>query len=356
MRLSTVLSMVGLGVCAATFTFAQGCGGDDDNGGSSGGGGTAQTGKVPPASDGDPTSSTEERTFALHEIFLGEASRSGAASGTAWKSFGYNLDGLVTNVTDQSSPDLAKVCKRVGTAPASTHQDGDDGIDNAFGSQLVSLIQSFAPTPSKSISDAIKKGDFTILFKVKGLTDDAAQTNTGLSGQILVGTTFSESGTPSFSPSDDWPYLSEPKVDVSGAYVKDGTFVNGQSGATVRLALSIQGQQLALTVNKAIITFKHNPPNDALEGTIAGVIRTEELVDGIGKVAGNINTSLCSGSTIEGIKDSIRAASDMMANGTQDPNSTCDGISVGIGFTAKRVANPTQEKAPGADPPNPCDQ
>ena len=46
--------------------------------------------------------------------------------------------------------------------------------------------------------------------------------------------------------------------------------------------------------------------------------------------------------TVEGIKASIRQASDMMADGTQNPAVQCTGISVGLGFTAQEVGNPTK--------------
>lgn len=348
MKLSTALSMLGLGLGAAAFTLSQGC---SDDSTSTGGGGS--TGKVPPSAEGPPTTSTDERTFALRELHLGEADRKLVKNRDAWKEYGYNLDGLVTTVTNAQAPDLAKVCNRAPGAPATIHSDGTAGTDNSFGRNILTLLDPFAPTPSKSLTDAIAAGDFTILLKIKGLTDDPAQTNTGLSGTLLVGGEFGET-PPTFSPTDDWPFRASPQVPINGAYINDGVFVNGTGGATVELSLSIQGQTLALTINKAIITFKHQPPNDIVDGTIAGVIATEQFVNGISSVAGRFSTELCSGSTVEGIKDSIRQASDMMADGSQKPGVACDGISIGLGFTGKRVANPTKTAPEGEVPPDPC--
>lgn len=353
MKLRAALTLIGLGVGAATVAINQGCGDSDSNGGTA-----TQEGKVPPPPEGSPTTSTEERTFAVNSIMLGEADRSGNRDQNAWKSYGYNLDGRITNVTGATSPDLNAVCKRVEGAGPTVHQDGDEGIDNSFGKEILNnLLLSLISTPSKTISDAINAGDFTIMLKVKGLTDEPEQTNTGLSATLLVGGSFSDDPNvkPTFSPSDDWPYLKDPQIPISGAYINKGVFVNGTGGATVKLALSISGQNLTLNINKAIITFKHNPATKSLEeGTIAGVINTEEFVNGIASVAGRFSTDLCEGSTVEGIKDSIRQASDILSDGTQDPNKTCDGISVGIGFTAKQVGNPTKETEPGEAPPDPC--
>lgn len=350
MKLSTALSLFGLGLGGViALSSAQGCSSDDTS--STGTGGA--TGKVPPAAEGPATTSTDERTFALNNLYLGEADRSGNKNKDAWKDYGYNLDGQITVVTDAKSPDLAKVCNRAAGAPASVANDGNQGIDNAFGKEILKLLDPFAPTPSKSISDAIAKGDFTILLKIKGLTDDPAQTNTGLGGTLLVGGDFGDT-PPTFTQADDWPFRSDPQVPITGAYINKGVFVNGSGGATVKLSLSIQGQSLDLTINKALITFKHQPPNDLVDGTIAGVLSTEEFVNGISSVAGRFSPELCSGTTVEGIKDSIRQASDMLADGSQQAGVACTGISVGIGFTAKRVGNPTKTAPEGTAPPDPC--
>jgi hypothetical protein len=355
MRLGAALSFFALGIAGLTLA-APGCGGDSTT--ETPGGGTTtpgdQTGKVPPAPEGSDATGTDERTFALNSLSLGEAERSGAANSNAWKKFGYNLDKRVTTASDSKSPDLANVCKRVSGAEASVHQDGDEGIDNAFGNKILKLISSFSTTPSKTVTDALLKGDFTILLTVKGLTDDANQTNTGLTGKILVGTKFGDSA-PKFDMTEEWPYLDDPKIDVTGAYIKDGVFVNGQEGTDIRLSLQISGQALSLSINKAIITFKH-ADGELQDGTIAGIIKTTELTEGIRKIAGQINKDLCSGSTIDTILNSIKQSSDMMYAGDQDPTKECDAISIGIGFTAKQIKGPGEEKAPGAPPADNCAQ
>lgn len=358
MKLGAALTIVGLGLSMAALGIGnQACGSDDGgstSSSSSGSTSSAQTGKVWPEEEGSATSSTDEKTFAVNAIHLGEADRSGTKNKDAWKKFGYNLDNLITNVTDQTSPDLAKVCKRAEGAVASIHQDGDEGTDNTFGKEILKLLDPFTPTPSKSLSTALTDGSFTLLLSIKGLSSEATQTNTGLSGTLLVGADYGET-KPAFDDTTDWPYINDPKVAINGAYINNGVFVNGATGATVSLSLSFSGQTLSLTIQKAIITFKHNPASKMLEdGTIAGIINTEELIDGIGKVAGRFSTDLCQGKTVEGIKDQIRTASDIMANGTQNPGANCDGISVGIGFTAKQVAKPTKEVVPGEPTPDPC--
>jgi hypothetical protein len=354
MKLGAALTLVGLGLSAAVFGLGtQACSSDTEST-SGGAGASAQTGKVWPKEEGSPTSSTEERTFAVNSILLGETDRGGSPSKDAWKKYGYNLDGLITNVVDQKAPDLEKVCKRFEGAKATIHQDGEQGIDNAVGKEILSFISNFTQAPSKLITDAIKKGDFTLLMTVKGLSDEADQTNTDLSGTILVGGDYG-ADPPAFDDKTDWPYIAEPKVAISGAYINKGEFVNGSEGATVTISLSIGGQVLSLTIRKAIITFKHNPGSKTLEnGTIAGLINTDELLTGIASVAGRFSADLCEGKTLESVKDAIRAAADVMSSGVQDPGANCDAISVGIGFTAKQVAKPTKQVEPAQASPDPC--
>ncbi|HVJ93385.1 MAG TPA: hypothetical protein VM580_26470, partial [Labilithrix sp.] len=225
MKFGAALTLIGLAGGLATLAATQGCG---DSGSADDKGATSETGKTVPPAEGSPTTATDERAFAVDALFVGDADRAGTASATAWKKFGYNLDGHITTVTDSNSPDLKTVCKRASGAQASVHQDGDEGTDNAFGSKILPLLQPFAPAVSKTATDAIRKGDFTVMLKVVGLTDDAAQTNTGLSGTLLVGGAFSEDGskTPTFTTADDWPYIKDPQVALSVAYINKGVFVN----------------------------------------------------------------------------------------------------------------------------------
>jgi hypothetical protein len=347
MKLYTALSLVGLGLGIAGLTATQGCGSSSSS--SSSGGTPAAVGKQPPGKpDAPATTATDEKTFAVNQLLLGESDRNGVASKDAWKNYGYNLDGKI------STKDSTDVCQRQAGASPANQEDGTDGTDNAFGKIIIPFLQPFTATPSKTLTESLASGSFTIMLKIKGLTDDARQSNTGLSGTLLVGSKFSDTAKPTFTPTDDWPYFDSPQVPINDAYINNGTFVNGTGGATIQLALNIQGQQLTLNINKAIITFDHTGANDFGNGTIAGIIGTDELLTGLTAVAGNISKDLCSGSTLDSIKQTIRQASDILVDGTNTPGVPCNGISVGIGFTAKKVANPTKSVPPTGPGPDKC--
>ncbi len=90
------------------------------------------------------------------------------------------------------------------------------------------------------------------------------------------------------------------------------------------------------------------------DGTIAGVIDTEQFISELAKVAGSFDTSLCSGSTFDSIAQQIRQASDIMSDGTNgDPSKTCDAISIGLGFNGHGVTL-GDVAAPVTPPPDPC--
>lgn len=356
-------SVVTLFAMALGFSvYAAGCGGGDDTSN------TTPTGQPPAKPNAGATTETSTKTFAISKLYLGEATRAGAASDTAWKSFGYNLDGKVTTGTSTD------VCTRAKGAPSSNQADGTGGIDNSFGAVILPLIKSAASLtePSKTISDTVAKGSFTIQLSIKGLSDSATQTNTGLKGDLFASGAYQgDSPTPVTFPGFDnpsqidWPVRAEllndgntvaggSKVNFQDAYVVNGTFVNGTGGATITLSLAFQGVALDLSVKKAVLTFDHKSPNAITNGTIAGIIDTEELITGLKKVAGRISTTLC-GSQFDGIAQQIRQASDILSDGTNSAGKDCNGISIGLGFDGVLVQNPTKvAKDQGTAPPDPC--
>ena len=355
-------SLVGISAVALGMTvYAAGCGSSDDTQ-------TTPAGQPPGKPSAPATTDTTTKTFALNKLYLGDSSRSGTPSNDAWKSYGYNLD---QKTTAGSSTD---VCTRAKGAPSSNQADGTNGVDNSFGSVILPLIKSAASLtdPSKTITDTITKGSFTIQLSIKGLTDSATQTNTGLKGDLFASGAYQgDSPTPVNFPGFDnasqidWPVRAEllndgntiasgSKVNFQDAYIVNGLFVNGSGGATITLSLAFQGVALDLSVKKAILTFKHSAAGSLTEGTIAGIIDTEELITGPKKVAGRISTTLC-GSQFDGIAQQIRQASDILTDGTNSAGKDCNGISIGLGFDAVLVQNPTKvAKDTGTQTPDPC--
>jgi hypothetical protein len=316
-------------------------------------------GKPPPPPDaGTPTTNTY--TFAINTIYLGDVQRASVTpSATAWKDFGYDVDGLqTTNVS-------TNVCTLYSGAPMSVQSDGTNGIDNSWGANILPIIQTATsiPTPSVDETMSIDQGAFTLQIQVTGLSDDPQQNALGVTSQLFVSGAYGN-GSPAFDGTTDWPVLSTSvqdgttiasgsTVQFSSSYVSGGTFVSGTTGASIPLSFSANGLTLPITIHDGVITFTHPAHAYAAYGVISGVIYTQEFVDALQALAGSISTSLC-GSAFDGIAQQIEQAQDILQNGTNAANVSCSAISIGVGFEAVLVHDPTKVVTAPPPPPNPC--
>jgi hypothetical protein len=294
------------------------------------------------------TTSQDVRTYAVHDLHFG------VSPADAWKTYGYNLDG---KASVESSTDVCSGDKQARV-------DGNNGIDNAFGHIIASTIDSASPGFESTLNAAIARGAFTLMFDIKGLTGDAAQTNVGLAASVFAGGTFDPTlqTSPKFTTDEDWPVApqllvdgatvaSGSKVVFADAYMSGGTFVG--TAASLELALQLLGQPLSLKLHKATVTFKVDG-TDGTAGVISGVLATDEFVESLRSVAPYISSQLCGGgfALLEGV---IRQASDILSDGTNDATKMCSGISMGIGFTAKQIARPKRvDASPPTNVGDPC--
>jgi hypothetical protein len=74
-------------------------------------------------------------------------------------------------------------------------------------------------------------------------------------------------------------------------------------------------------------------------GVISGVITTLDLQNAISAQAAELGGAFCSKTdpTLEALLMAVGQASDIMKDGNQDPLSTCNGISIGLGFEGSIV-------------------
>lgn len=366
MKLAHTLALAGLGVgTLGIIAVTQGCSSSSPAGTAADAGATTSTAAVggpPMAPAGTPaTTITTAHNYALKKIYLGDTDRTGVASPNAWKNFGYNVDGKVTS---SSSTD---VCTLVMGAPKGTQADGTNGIDNSFGANILPIITTASAGAAASINTAITEGHFTLMIDVTGLDDsNPAQTATGLTGFLNAGGAFSGpdgGASPTFTTADNWPVLPtllanpmDPKsstVKFPQAYVVGGTFVNG-SPATVTLSLEVGGVGISIVINQATISFDHKSAGSATNGTIAGVINSTDFIAQLKMVAGRISSTLCTGPSFQSIANQINEASDIMADGSNAPGATCNGISIGIGFDAAEIGPPSIVGALAPASPDPC--
>jgi len=348
---SRFILLAGIACGAASSLIA--CGGGDTSGTGGTGGTTTTTedpGKLPPDPGPETAGDGTGAVLAIRTLYLGDTDRKGKASTTAWKGFGFNLDGKI------STKDSTDLCKPAAGAKASAvYEDGDAGTDNSFGKNILPIITSLASDASTQVNDSINKGSFTIILNMEkmGTGDSYNPLTTKLyAGAKLVDDMGAEIA-PNWDGNDAWPVVPEllnngdinnPKVQFANSYVvKDPssgarTWVSGGKGDIV-LNLSVGGFTLSLTIGSALIATEVGADNTtATNGTIAGVLGTEQLISELAKVAGSFDPTLCPPSTtFESIAQQIRQASDIMSDGSQDSTKTCDGISIGLGFDMDAV-------------------
>jgi hypothetical protein len=325
------------------------CGSDDADGG----GGTAGSGGdtqcpdclVPPAAPANGATGDGDGTvLAARKWYFGDTTRAGASDPNAWKKFGYDLDGLKSTRTSTNH------CKLAEGASDSVKTDGDNGIDNSFGPNIMPIMTGINPQFATLINDNVTAGFFAMILEIEKVGTGADYVN--LPAALYFGANVGEivGSPPKWDGSDVWPVYCDLMTDckASGTMQLDGgnqstvkfpnsymtgrTWVSGP-GSVVTMTLLVGGVTFSLKITKAVITAELNATNTGgTNGVIAGILDTEQVVSTISQLAGRISTSLCDGSALDEVKNSIRKASDIMSDGTQNPNATCNGITVGLGF------------------------
>jgi hypothetical protein len=338
-------------------------------------GGLPEAGPNPP--DAGCTGIMCPHNYAIKQLFLGDTDRSGIASSTAWQAYGQNLDGLVTNSTSTN------VCTLVAGAGKQVQDDGNAGIDNSWGENVLPLFTELDSSFSMGVNEEISAGLFTSMFDVVGFDDSSGNTTTatGLTGVSLVGgdyMTFGSGGVPTFSLATSWPInpaslacpasgcpsgtnpFTSANVQFPMASQAMGTFTSG-APVDYPFSLPASGGSLAVTIHGAFVAFGPNGPGSVTNGTVAGVMLTSELVAAVNALAGGIDTSLCSGSALESIDQQVEQDSDIVYDASTHAVSntagvSCNAISIGVGFNANEIALPTSAdiEPPVPASPNPC--
>jgi hypothetical protein len=282
-------------------------------------------------------------SFVLRKIFLGDTKRDGTSSSEAWQDYGRDIDGITSTMSANGE------CKPHGNGTA-TRVDGPGGVDNSFGKNFIAVIKAFEATPTADANKTIGDG---VRVPMVGLD--------GNGGFFVHSEKTTTPPTYAFSESRlvaaEWTEVgfgAKSKI-VNGGVGSDGFYdSNVLVGPTQIVALIGGTTSRPLTIRAARFRMKIAADGlTASEGTLSGVIPTDELVAEVRRFTGTQDPSLCNSATLASIEEQVRNASDMMQDGTQDPTRECDGISIGLGFEMTRVVIGAVA-APVAPPANPC--
>lgn len=125
-------------------------------------GGPDASSLLPPRPTGAGIAAGANVVLAVSRIDFGDTDSSGLPS-TAWQHLGLNIDGKVTTACSTD------VCTPVPGSSRQVQVDGDDGIDNSFGSQLMPIIDTVDSTFDTDAPTRLRLGGATMLVQLDGL-------------------------------------------------------------------------------------------------------------------------------------------------------------------------------------------
>jgi hypothetical protein len=324
--------------CGGGVQTTTGSGGSGGQGGNTASASSASSSSSVASSSSSASSSSgvvcppTSTVLAITQLYFGDGDNG------QWKAYGFNLDGKVSTA---ASTDLCQL--NDGAAASLPYPDGNNGIDNSFGKNLLPVILSVDPTWVSDVNTGITQGQFTALLEMECLppTGDVPLFST----KLFAGTPLGM--MPKWDGTDAWPVepdlLNNPTDPQSSSIVFNqcsvtGTTFNAGMGGTVVLTIPVtldgKTTSLKLTLYAAQLTMTLAADRkSAAGGMLGGVLNTEEFVAEVNKVGYLLG--LCGTSALTAILTQVRQSSDIMADGTQDPTMVCNGISVGLGFDMK---------------------
>jgi hypothetical protein len=316
---------------------------------------SGDAGLLRPDPGGSSPSGTGSVVFALSKLYYGDTDRNGfTAACEPWRQYGLNIDGKTT--TTHSTD----VCALNPGSALITQEDGENGIDNSFGENLLPILIALSgSTMSQKANATLLGGDETTLVRL----DDLGSGSDYSPFPGLVYHAASTSMPPKWDGTDVRDVdiaslvsgsLSSPILMLSG-YMNGRTWV-GTQGGTMRFDLHVTAAGHPgppLPVSHVQITMLVDPGNGtATSGVISGILAPDDAVAWAQNMEGWVSTSLCSGSAFQSIAQQILQASDIMMDGTNEPGEACNRISFGIGFDATAVTLGQVVSLPMA--PDPC--
>jgi hypothetical protein len=286
-----------------------------------------ETSIVPPSPiDGAPAGDGSGVMFAVTRFDLGEG-------------HGYDLDAAITRGAFaghcQAPPDVS---------PSDVFEDGEGGVDNAFGKRLLPILSFLEEGPVDPVEDTLGRGSDGLLIHLRDL---GAATEYGSISAFAYGLRTDEAAGPwLLSPhsvaepaaGDIEAVLASGLTRFSESYVSRNEWVGRGSDGVVELSWLFDGEPLVLRVHRPIVTLELSEAHDGSpRGVLAGVLDVDETTTALRDWLGRSSHSLCEGGALEGLLRQVEDSADIMKDGTQDPSASCDGISFGVGFQATAV-------------------
>jgi hypothetical protein len=294
-------------------------------------------------------------TLAMAEIDFGQWDRD-----NAWGELGFNLDDDITE--DGDGP-----CQPISELPdAFVHQDGIDGIDNAFGRHIAPMLEMWLEGFGERVQFELELGSFSYLFAFEALGDEASYYP--VVTRLYQGAALGQA--PAFDGKDEWPIRGDSLVNASDAtsakntlhcsYVSDHIWVS-EAIDELDIELKIEAAPpLALHLRQVVITMDlADDRKSADDGRVGGVIAIDDLAEALLPIMaensmGEDGEPICDEEFYQDFLDELRGLADMRLDDGDGPIGSCNALSLGFGFTAEAVKLGSVGLA-AQPPPDPCE-
>jgi hypothetical protein len=303
--------------------------------------------------------------LALTAMRLGSLDPNDKPSTTAWQDIGFDLDGVCTQSPTCLTSSPVMSCKPTGLA---VPVDGNDCRDNTFGRLEVEAASIPAVGGTYGLNDdafdcALCVGDYNFLIKISGYNGQADDSQVRVDlypSPGLVTRLPSNCGSPSWrtqsicftpdmpftirdtavSTAQGGPQLPDAVVNDPNAYVKDGVIVAQLPPQTLFWFPGYNAPATAfpLAFAQALVAGHLTKAQDGtwaiVDGTIGGRATEQDILNGFQLIGFCPSTDAMNYTVMQSY---LHANLDILASGKVDPNTTCDSVSVGIGFSASQA-------------------
>jgi hypothetical protein len=310
--------------------------------------------------------------LALQSMRIGSLNLDNQLDSNAWQDLGYDLDGVCTGSDTCEGADTPPSCKPTVPQIAT---DGHFCRDNTFGrlEYAAALIPELSNTyglNDDQFNCALCVGDYNFVIRITGYNgepnDDRIRIDLypspGLEKPLPWDCSKPDWRThPCFTTDLQWtiqkdalvephdgPDLSDSKIADPAAFVKDGYIVAQLPPDTLFWFPGYKALVVAfpLRVQRATVSAKLGRGPDGVwrltDGIIGGRTKGADIVEGF-RLMGFCETD----QNYSVMTDFVNKNLDVSADGANDPETTCDAMSVGLSFTAlQAVAGKTATVEP----------
>lgn len=287
----------------------------------------------------DPTSLPDSLVFAMHTVRGGMTK----AAMDDWKTIGLDLDCLFTKKT--GSPTM---CKSTAS-DLSVIEDGEQGRDNSFGKNLggaIRLMELFGIIDTDvevAWNQGLADGSNGLLFKIDDYGGGADDPQVTISVYPSTGV-YDEAGvtelTANWDGNDFWTVDRNSTTPLGTAkYLDDAAFVAGYKVVGhlpegLPLKFNASGGVLELALTRSTFVLEMSPDRQhVVSAVLGGVWYTSSAISALDDYASQ--TGVCPDQPQYAAARNILAnSSDIRVDLKPAPNLDCNGMSIGLAFTA----------------------